>query len=42
MIEGQPEAKKSFAWIYITVAVFYAIMITVYGIVVHAATEDGA
>ena len=42
MSEGQPEAKKSFAWIYISVAVFYAVMITVYGIVVHKATEDGA
>ena len=36
------EEKKSFLWIYVGVAVFYAIMIVVYGVVVHNATEDGA
>ena len=36
------EEIKSFKWVYIGVAVFYAIMISVYGVVVHAATEDGA
>ena len=41
-MEGMQEEKKSFMWIYIGVAVFYAIMITVYGVVVHQATLDGA
>ena len=36
------EEIKSFKWIYIGVAVFYAVMISVYGVVVHNATEDGA
>ena len=36
------EPKKSFKWVYIGVAVWYAVMITIYGVVVHNATEDGA
>ena len=34
------EEKKSFALIYIIVAVFYAVMITVYGVVVHKYKVD--
>ena len=41
-MDSQTEEKKSFMWIYIGVAVFYAAMISVYGVVVHNATEDGA
>ena len=41
-MEHSPEPKKSFALIYISVAVLYAIMITVYSVVVHKATLDGA
>ena len=40
--QHQQEEKKSFALIYILVAVFYAAMAVVYGVVVHTATEDGA
>ena len=40
--EYQQEEKKSFKLIYGLVILFYAIMITVFGIVVHNATEDGA
>ena len=40
MQEGEP--KKSFWQIYLCVLIFYAVMIVVYGIVVHHATDDGA
>ena len=36
------EEIKSFKWIYIAVAAWYVTMITIYGVVVHSATEDGA
>ena len=38
----QKESKKSFAGIYIGVAIFYITMAVVYGIMIHKATEDGA
>ena len=48
-MEDQPAAnsnaemnKKSYALIYIIVAVFYCAMIICYGFVIHNATEDGA
>ena len=41
-MQGQVEEKKSFWYIYAAVAAFYVIMIIVYSIVVHNATEDGA
>ena len=34
--------KKSFWLIYLIVGIFYAIMIVIYGVVCHLATEDGA
>ena len=41
-METLEEKKKSFWQVYTVVSVFYVIMIIVYGVVVHNATEDGA
>ena len=42
MQQFEHEEKKSFWYIYAAVAVAYVILIIVYGVVVHNATENGA
>ena len=42
VLTEQKEPKKSFAGIYIGIAIFYITMSVIYCIIIHKATEEGA